>query len=49
MTSKVVALLCTILSIITLNAQETGIVNYKQLGLSFEIPSGWVGQETEGV
>lgn len=28
-------------------SQATGKVDYKQLGLSFEIPSGWVGQETQ--
>jgi hypothetical protein len=32
----------------TLTAQKSGSVDYPALGLSFTIPSGWVGQETEG-
>lgn len=28
-------------------SQATGKIDYKQLGLSFEIPDGWVGQETQ--
>lgn len=28
-------------------SQATGKIEYKQLGLSFEIPEGWVGQETQ--
>ena len=28
-------------------AQKTGRVDYPTLGISFTIPSGWVGQETE--
>ena len=27
-------------------SQQSGIVNYAQLGISFEIPDGWIGQET---
>ena len=29
-------------------AQSRGIVNYKYLGIQFNIPEGWVGQEVEG-
>lgn len=29
--------------------QITGKVNYEKLGLSFEIPSGWKGQEGDGI
>ena len=28
-----------------LSAQQSGSVNYPELGLSFDIPQGWVGQE----
>jgi len=31
-----------------LNAQSTGKVEYKYLGISFTIPEGWVGQEVKG-
>lgn len=34
---------------LTLQAQQTGKVDYKQLGVSFVIPDGWVGQETGAV
>ncbi len=30
-------------------AQQTGQIDYPQLGLSFTIPDGWVGQEAEGL
>ena len=30
-----------------LAAQKTGLVEYKELGLAFTIPQGWVGQETD--
>jgi len=30
-----------------LAAQKTGAVEYKELGLAFSIPQGWVGQETD--
>ncbi len=30
-------------------SQQTGKIEYKQLGISFEIPEGWVGQETNGL
>ncbi len=30
-------------------AQITGEVDYKELGIRFEVPSGWVGQESDGV
>ncbi|NBC83244.1 MAG: hypothetical protein GVY19_07655 [Bacteroidetes bacterium] len=33
---------------IHLVGQQTGLVNYKHLGISFNIPEGWVGQETDG-
>ncbi len=29
--------------------QQTGTITYEQLGLSFEIPQGWVGQESGSV
>ncbi len=32
-----------------LTGQQTGEVNYEQLGISFTIPDGWVGQESNGV
>lgn len=32
-----------------ITAQQTGKVDYKTLGVSFEIPEGWVGQEVNGV
>ena len=35
-----------ILISISLNGQQTGTVKYEQLGVSFSIPNGWVGQET---
>ena len=28
--------------------QSTGAITYKELGLQFTIPNGWVGQESEG-
>lgn len=31
------------------SAQQTGKIEYKQLGISFTVPDGWVGQEGEGV
>ena len=37
------------LSIYTLQAQLTGNVNYEKLGISFNIPSGWKGQEGDGM
>ncbi len=30
-------------------AQQTGKVEYKHLGISFQIPDGWIGQEGDGV
>ncbi|MGK7394417.1 MAG: hypothetical protein ACNS62_07580 [Candidatus Cyclobacteriaceae bacterium M3_2C_046] len=30
---------------LNLNAQNTGKVDYKYLGISFQIPDGWIGQE----
>lgn len=30
-------------------AQQTGKVNYEQLGISFTIPTGWAGQETNDI
>ena len=30
------------------NAQLTGLINYEKLGISFEIPNGWKGQEGDG-
>ena len=27
--------------------QQTGVINYEQLGISFTIPEGWVGQEVD--
>ena len=34
---------------VSLNGQQTGEVSYEQLGVSFSIPEGWVGQETGDV
>ena len=46
-------LIITVLSfsifINTVIAQENGKVDYPQLGLSFEIPESWVGQEGDGL
>ena len=30
-----------------ISSQETGKVDYAQLGISFNIPEGWIGQETD--
>jgi len=30
-------------------SQNSGLINYKQYGLSFKIPSGWIGQESDGL
>ena len=30
-------------------AQQSGRIDYKELGVAFTIPEGWVGQETNGV
>jgi hypothetical protein len=30
------------------NGQLTGLINYEKLGISFEIPEGWKGQEGDG-
>ena len=32
---------------VLLSAQQTGVVQYKELGVQFSIPNGWVGQESE--
>ena len=32
---------------LALSAQKTGAIEYKELGLAFTIPQGWVGQETD--
>ena len=47
---KTLALSC-ILSLVTLNfyAQQSGKVDFPQIGLSFQVPQGWVGQEGDGV
>ncbi|GAB5553477.1 MAG: hypothetical protein Sapg2KO_30680 [Saprospiraceae bacterium] len=34
---------------LSVNAQQTGKVDYKVLGINFTIPNGWVGQEGEGM
>ena len=36
-----------VLSLPSVIAQATGTINYENLGLSFTIPEGWVGQETQ--
>lgn len=41
--------LCIMLVQNNLNAQKTGKVEYKHLGVEFTIPNGWVGQEGEGL
>lgn len=38
----------TIVVMAYLSGQTTGEVNYKELGIRFTIPTGWVGQESEG-
>ncbi|MEM7657611.1 MAG: hypothetical protein AAF399_15875 [Bacteroidota bacterium] len=40
-------LLAFLLLGIPLHAQLSGTVNYEHLGIRFQIPAGWVGQETE--
>lgn len=45
-------LICTVflLSVLSLaHSQEVGKVKYPQLGISFEIPDGWAGQQGEGI
>lgn len=32
---------------LSVNAQQSGRINYEFLGLSFDIPQGWIGNETE--
>jgi hypothetical protein len=29
--------------------QNSGLINYEKLGLSFRIPEGWIGQESDGM
>lgn len=41
-------LFCSLLFSLSLAAQQTGKVDYPNLGISFTIPDGWVGQETDG-
>lgn len=40
--------IATIFSLSNTQAQQTGRIDYKLLGIAFTIPQGWVGQETEG-
>lgn len=47
-TLKAILPLFFLFLISTLNAQMKGHVNLEQLGISFTIPDGWVGQEGEG-
>lgn len=42
-----VAILCSLSEVVF--GQQTGNINYEQLGISFTIPDGWVGQEAEEV
>ena len=44
---KNLIILIAVLFTTNLFAQKTGRVDYKTLGISFTIPDGWVGQETE--
>ncbi|MBT8218311.1 MAG: hypothetical protein KJP00_00690 [Bacteroidia bacterium] len=44
---KTISLITLLLISIITNAQQTGRVDYPYLGLSFTIPPGWQGQETE--
>lgn len=47
---KAIALIILSINLIGMaSAQQTGKVEYKELGLSFNIPDGWVGQEAEGM
>lgn len=47
---KALALSC-ILCIVTFNfyAQQSGKVEFPQIGLSFQVPQGWIGQEGDGL
>ena len=36
-----------LIATLALSAQKTGTIEYKELGLAFTIPQGWVGQETD--
>lgn len=36
-----------LIATLALAAQKTGTVEYKELGLAFSIPQGWIGQETD--
>jgi hypothetical protein len=38
-----------LLSFFPARTQQTGLIEYKSLGISFRIPDGWVGQEANGV
>lgn len=38
-----------LLGTLHVNAQQTGKVDYKVLGINFTIPNGWVGQEGDGM
>ena len=51
-TRSLILILAAMLYSICINtviAQESGKVDYPQLGLSFDIPESWVGQEGEGI
>ena len=49
MKNKIYLSLLLLFSPLFLSAQLTGFVNYEKVGISFTIPSGWVGQEGDGV
>ena len=40
--------LCYFLGIVMLWTQKTGKIEYEQLGISIEVPSGWIAQEGDG-
>lgn len=44
-----ITLFAITLTLSQINAQKTGKVEYKTLGIEFTIPNGWVGQEGDGL
>ncbi len=43
------SILSILMAVPTVWGQQSGNVNFEQLGISFDIPEGWVGQEANGV
>jgi hypothetical protein len=46
---KIPILLFLVLLCHSIKAQQAGAVSYEKLGLSFQIPDGWLGQESDGM